>query len=57
MTDAELKAAYTRACIRLGKVQGGNPWGTETAAQRTAFKRWDELDREMARRGLDRYNT
>ena len=56
MIDAELIAAYNRACIRLSKVQGGDPRITDTPVQRTAFKRWDELDREMVRRKLERWH-
>ena len=55
MTDEHLTAAYSRACVSLGKAQGSDPRDTDTHAQRTAFERWDALDREMARRGLDRY--
>jgi len=55
MTDTHLIAAYNRACIRLGKVQGSDPRDIDTPAQRTAFKRWDELDREMIRRRLPRH--
>ena len=52
MTDAHLIAAYHRACVSLGKTQGWN--FTDTPAQRTAFKRWEALDREMAARKLER---
>jgi hypothetical protein len=52
MTDTHLRAAHSRACVALSKALDAR--GEDTPAERRAFKRWEALDREMAKRGLDR---
>jgi len=52
MTDQQVAAAYARASVALGKAHEYQDH--DTPAQRTAFRRWEALDREMARRGLER---
>jgi hypothetical protein len=52
MTDMHLTAAHSRACVALSKALDAR--GQDTPAERRAFKRWEALDREMAKRGLPR---